>query len=348
MRKGLPRASENSTEAGRPPFRPHDGMPAAEPVTAPTRNTNDPGTCGLLRPPGQVRRCATWRWTASATPFNSTGPMSENVASASATASTTAWLTSTSPGRAYSADPCGEVHGLAEVVAFLEEHRSGMQADVGGWQPGRSDAGDHLERGRNAGPGVTEMEHHAIAQPLHGTTAVLEGCARDDPAETLGQAGRRLVAPLLRETGVAGDVEEADRGRASHLRPEAGIDEGLLDAADDVRGPRASLLRVPQRQQRPVGHLVEALSLLAGGGRRRIVGRLAGRDEGRQHVRAPGVRLRLREPTEAVARDAEGPLDGERAEAHGEPCLDQRDEGELILADPDRWVPAPLHPWPPG
>jgi hypothetical protein len=40
---------------------------------------------------------------APATPFSSTGPISVNAAPASLEASTTAWLTSTSPGRAYSA-----------------------------------------------------------------------------------------------------------------------------------------------------------------------------------------------------------------------------------------------------
>ena len=48
-------------------------------------------------------RWAEWRWTAPAMPLSSTGPTSVNSASAPADASTTAWLTSTSPGRAYSA-----------------------------------------------------------------------------------------------------------------------------------------------------------------------------------------------------------------------------------------------------
>lgn len=38
-----------------------------------------------------------------ATPFSSTGPISRKTALEPAEASTTSWLTSTSPGRAYSA-----------------------------------------------------------------------------------------------------------------------------------------------------------------------------------------------------------------------------------------------------
>jgi hypothetical protein len=37
-------------------------------------------------------------------------------------------------------DPVSEGHRLAEVAALLEEHRSGMQADVGGRQANVSDA----------------------------------------------------------------------------------------------------------------------------------------------------------------------------------------------------------------
>jgi hypothetical protein len=51
----------------------------------------------------QPPRRAVWRRRVLDTPFNSTGPISVNVTSVPSADSTTSWLTSTSPGLAYSA-----------------------------------------------------------------------------------------------------------------------------------------------------------------------------------------------------------------------------------------------------
>jgi hypothetical protein len=55
------------------------------------------GSCAL-----QAERRAMWSRSGPGTPFNSTGPTSVNVTGPPSAASTTSWLTSTSPGRAYS------------------------------------------------------------------------------------------------------------------------------------------------------------------------------------------------------------------------------------------------------
>jgi biotin operon repressor len=51
----------------------------------------------------QAERRAMWSRSVPGTPFSSTGPISVNVTGPPSAASTTSWLTSTSPGRAYSA-----------------------------------------------------------------------------------------------------------------------------------------------------------------------------------------------------------------------------------------------------
>ena len=49
-----------------------------------------------------------------------------------------------------------------------------MQTDVRRWQPGIGDPCDHLQRRHDAVAGVREVQHHAVTEPLHGPTAVLD------------------------------------------------------------------------------------------------------------------------------------------------------------------------------
>ena len=100
-------------------------------------------------------------------------------------------------------DARAEVHGLAEVVALLEEDRPRVQADVGRRQPGGRQPVHHLEGGAHAGAGVAEVEHHAVAQPLDGLAAVLHGAALHEPRDRRGQVGGRIVAALLGQPRVA-------------------------------------------------------------------------------------------------------------------------------------------------
>jgi len=50
-------------------------------------------------------------------------------------------------------DACREVHGLAEVVALLEEDWPRVQADVGWRQPGGRQPVHHLQGGTTPAPG---------------------------------------------------------------------------------------------------------------------------------------------------------------------------------------------------
>ena len=99
---------------------------------------------------------------------------------------------------------------------------------MGRRQPGVDHARDHLQRGHDAAARVREVEHHPVAEPLHRPAAVLDRRPLDEPAELLGQLGRRRVAPLLGEPRVAGDVEEAHRG-------------GMLEAAVQAGGGQQRL-----------------------------------------------------------------------------------------------------------
>ncbi len=58
---------------------------------------------GRTRPTTYPAREAVWRVRVPDTPFSSTGPISANITGVPWAASTTSWLTSTSPGLAYSA-----------------------------------------------------------------------------------------------------------------------------------------------------------------------------------------------------------------------------------------------------
>ena len=66
---------------------------------------------------------------------------------------------------------------------------------------------------RTAPAGVVEVEHDAVAEPLHRAAPVTQGGLLHDAREVGGELGRGLVASLLGERRVAGQVEKGDRGR---------------------------------------------------------------------------------------------------------------------------------------
>src|SRR5438874_7968747 len=78
-------------------------------------------------------------------------------------------------------DARGHVDRLAVVVALLDHDGAGVEPDVGRRQARVHDAIDHLERRDDPGLRVTEVEHHPVAEPLHGPAAVLGGAALHDP-----------------------------------------------------------------------------------------------------------------------------------------------------------------------
>src|SRR5688572_30003233 len=65
-------------------------------------------------------------------------------------------------------DPCRDVHGPAEVVTFLEDHRPGVDPHVRRWEGLASDDLHHLDSGENGISWLWEVEHHTVAEPLHG------------------------------------------------------------------------------------------------------------------------------------------------------------------------------------
>src|SRR5687768_10175198 len=66
-----------------------------------------------------------------------------------------------------------QVDRLPEVVALLVQHRSGMQADMGRRETDAARLLHHLQGGLDAGAGIAEVEHHAVAEPLDRLAAVL-------------------------------------------------------------------------------------------------------------------------------------------------------------------------------
>jgi hypothetical protein len=96
------------------------------------------------------------------------------------------------------------------------------------------------------------VEHHPVAQPLHRGAAAGPGGAVDQHGQPGRQLGGHLVAELLGELGVAGQVEEAHRRQP--LRPGQGarLLQGGLDVLDLVLGPDQLLLAAVDAGQGPV------------------------------------------------------------------------------------------------
>src|SRR5512133_1613118 len=70
-------------------------------------------------------------------------------------------------------DPCRDVHGSAEVVPFLEDHRPRVDPNMRRWKAVAPDHLHHLNGGEHGISRLWEVEHHTIAQPLHGRSSVL-------------------------------------------------------------------------------------------------------------------------------------------------------------------------------
>src|SRR4029453_12807331 len=64
-------------------------------------------------------------------------------------------------------DPGRHVDRAAEIVAVLEAHRPGVQADPGLRQVELGDAVDQLQPALDALRRVGEMEHYAVAEQLY-------------------------------------------------------------------------------------------------------------------------------------------------------------------------------------
>jgi hypothetical protein len=109
-------------------------------------------------------------------------------------------------------DPRGDVDRTAVNVAIAEDDRPGLDPDVRGRQPGGRGAFTHLERCRERGAHILEVEKAAIAQPSDRSAAMRACYVVHKRRERGRQPGRILVALLLGEAGEPGQVNEADGG----------------------------------------------------------------------------------------------------------------------------------------
>src|SRR5262245_29083574 len=94
-------------------------------------------------------------------------------------------------------DPRGQVHGLAEVVALLEQDRPRGEADVRRRQPLGSERIHHLQGRADTRTRIGEVEHHAVAEPLDPLAPVLHRAAPHQPRDRRREIGGGLVAELL-------------------------------------------------------------------------------------------------------------------------------------------------------
>jgi hypothetical protein len=77
-----------------------------------------------------------------------------------------------------------------------------VEADVRGRQPRRRDRVDRLHRGDDATGRLTEVEHHAVAQPPHDLAVVALGGPLDRRGESLGEVRGCLVEQPAEAQGV--------------------------------------------------------------------------------------------------------------------------------------------------
>ena len=172
------------------------------------------------------------------------------------------------------------------------------------------------------------MEHHPVTEPLHRPPAVLHGDPLDEPAEPIGQLGRRRISLFLGEAGVPGDVEEAHRRRVFEAAVHPGRSQLGLEPLDDVPAPRLGLLQVVHADH---GLLTQDTHPIAELDPENLVRPLAGRHGRRNDLGLPHPRLRLCDATKAVGLDPHQSLDAGRLESRSERQLDDRDMGQFFF-----------------
>ncbi len=149
-------------------------------------------------------------------------------------------------------DSGSDVHRPAEVVALLEQHRSGMKTHVGRRQPQIRRGLDHLQGGQNPFARLGEMEHDAISEPFDRGAAMTSRVALHHRCQALCELGGDFVAPFLGQTGETGQVEEADRRQPLRWLVEPGVGQGDFESLEDVPDPGFRLLTVIDGEQ---GHI---------------------------------------------------------------------------------------------
>src|SRR6266508_3423734 len=234
-------------------------------------------------------------------------------------------------------DPGGDVDRPAEHVAILGDHRACVDADVGGRQARARSALHHLQGGHHPRGRFLEEEHASVAQPPHRLPTVASGDVLDERGEACREAGRDLVPPLLRESGISGEVDEADGRRPREALVQTGALERCLGESDRDLGPYVLAMPLidpqessahkrgrPLSKLRPVPHQIcLSHTLLL---------------EPRLHLRLVELRLRCGEPPKVVR------VEMERASHSrlGRSCLQDRacqfDHHQIVLAQGFVWA----------
>ncbi len=191
-------------------------------------------------------------------------------------------------------------------------------------QPFGLDALDHRERGADTRSRVTKMEHHSVAQPLDRPATVRDGGPLHESRQISGELRGCLVAALLCQPRVPGDVEKAHRRWPVQPALDAGVGDGRLDDADDVRAPCMCLVGVIDHQQRLVDLSAEPGGHLRSCPLTDLDDRHARRRLSPDDIDPPQLARGVGNPSETVADDPEDPLHRCRAIADQPRTLQQR------------------------
>ena len=230
-------------------------------------------------------------------------------------------------------DPRGDVHRPAKVVAVAEDHVAGVDADAGAHVDRGRRLLDEVEPGQDGGTRVLEVEHDAVAEPLHRVSSVRPGGLVHQRRQALGQVCARLVAALLGERRVPRQVEKGDRGRAGRpLRREAELLQVVLRR---LHGHGEDLvLEVPpaEPQHQLLAEVHEAEPHLPGDVAHLLV-RIALLPEAGEDRRSSQLEIRRDDLEDVLAVDA-----GQARElvvVGGRPDLEKLPQGgDLVLAQP--------------
>jgi hypothetical protein len=166
---------------------------------------------------------------------------------------------------------------------------------------------------------------------------VFLGGAPDQAGQPRRQVRRGLVSLLLGQPRVPGDIEEDHGWRKVQPLEQAGLVQRAFHVLDQRLAPGVFLLPMVDRQGRLLGkgrYAGPQLRLRL----QHLHFRHARFEEGPDDLGSVPIRFRLRDPAQAVFTDPEPPLDDDGPEPLRELELDQRHDGQLVLANLILWA----------
>src|SRR5439155_1711764 len=111
----------------------------------------------------------------------------------------------------------GDVHRAPEQITIALDHPADVHAAVGLHPEIFSEHPDEAGGRVDAGAGIAEQEHRAVPEQLEDATAALRRDLLGTLLERGGDVDGGLIAPLLGDRGVAGDIDEDDGGGVGGL-----------------------------------------------------------------------------------------------------------------------------------